>query len=73
MAVLRTAYTRGKTDLVHCGQACPRLVCPPVIVLSFCHFHVVTEADQNLGLPQLLHCGPLAELGRGGVIRGRSH
>lgn len=49
-------------DLVGRGQARPGLVGPPVVVLSFCHFHIVAEPDQNLPVPQLVHRGSLIQL-----------
>jgi hypothetical protein len=39
--------------------------------LGICHFHVVTEADKDLPLPEFFHCGPLAEL-QGGKKVGPS-
>lgn len=44
------------------GESGPRLVGPAVVVLSVGHLHVVAEADEDLPFPELLHCGPLAEL-----------
>lgn len=50
------------THLVGCREPSPGLVCSPVVVLSLCDLHIVAEADEDLRLPQLLNCRPLAEL-----------
>lgn len=50
------------TDLVCSSKASPGLVRPSVVVLSFCHLHVITEPDENFGLPQFLDCWPLTQL-----------
>lgn len=52
------------TGLVSRCESGPGLICPPVIVLGIRHLHVVTESDENFGLPQLLHRRPLAQLER---------
>lgn len=52
----------GDTGLIGCCESGPGLICPPVIVLSVWHLHVVTEADEDFGLSQLLHRRPLAQL-----------
>jgi len=54
--------SEAATGLVGGREAGPGLVGPAVVVLSVRHLHVVTEADQDLGLSQLLHRGPLAQL-----------
>jgi len=51
------------TGLVSGGEPGPGLIRPPVVVLGVRHLHVVTELE-DLGLPQLLHRGPLAQLQR---------
>lgn len=48
--------------LVGRGQSRPGFVCPSVIVLSFGHFHVIAESDQNLPVPQFIHRGSLIQL-----------
>lgn len=58
------SFLSPNTHLVSCRQPSPGLVCSPVIVLSFGHLHVVTEADQNLSVSQLIYCGSLVELER---------
>lgn len=50
------------TGLISCCESGPGLIRPPVIVLSVWHLHIVTEADEDFGLSQLLHCWPLAQL-----------
>lgn len=50
------------TYLVCSSEACPGFISAPVVVLSVGYLYVIAEADQDLGLPQFLHRGPLAEL-----------
>lgn len=50
------------TGLISCCESGPGLVCPPVVVLSVWHLHVVAESDEDFGLSQLLHRRPLAQL-----------
>lgn len=38
------------TYFVGSCESCPGFVCPPVVVLRICHFHVVAEADEDLPL-----------------------
>lgn len=52
------------TGLVGCSEPGPGLVSPPVVVLGVRHLHVVAESDEDLGLSQLLHRRPLAQLER---------
>lgn len=48
--------------LICCWQSCPGLVCPPVIVLCSCYFHIVTETDQNFSVSQFINSGSLVKL-----------
>lgn len=52
------------TGLVSCSESGPRLISPPVVVLGIRHLHIVAESDEDLGLSQLLHRRPLAQLER---------
>ncbi len=52
----------SNAHLICSRQSRPGLVCSPVVILSFGHFHIVTETDQNLSVPQLVNGGPLIQL-----------
>lgn len=48
--------------LVGRWQPGPGFVSASVIVLSFGHFHVVAETNEDLSFSQLVHCRPLIQL-----------
>lgn len=52
----------GLCYLVGRWQPGPGFVSTSVIVLSFGHFHVVAETNENLSLSQLVHRRPLIQL-----------
>lgn len=47
-SVMQSFVLRGETYLVCSRQSSPGLVCSSVIVLSFGHFDIVAEADEDL-------------------------
>lgn len=48
--------------LVCCWQSCPWFVRSPVVVLCFCHFHIITESNQDLSVSQFINCRSLVKL-----------
>lgn len=67
ISALICVYLRSKplvkqVNLIGGSETRPGFIGPPVVILSFRHFHIITEADENLGLSELLYGRPLTQL-----------